>query len=105
MRKKSYWHVDYVLRSVKTTVKGVVYAGSYEKLECKLASQLTNESKEAIPIDGFGCSDCKCKSHLLLLREWTDPPATLRMIERVFKSLGLSPVSILLKRAGQKVDA
>jgi Uri superfamily endonuclease len=105
VRKKSHWHVDYILKPANSIVKGVVYAQSREKLECKLASRFTNQSKPVIPIDGFGCSDCKCKSHLLLLRGWKDPLETLRMIEKIFKSLGLSPVSIPLKRAEEKVNA
>lgn len=56
--KKLWWHIDYL------TVKAeplYALAIPHKKVECSLASQL---STIFAPIKGFGCSDCKCNSHL-----------------------------------------
>jgi endonuclease-3 len=54
--KKLHWHIDYFLQKAKI-VK--VYA-KYSKEECKIAKKLNILEK----FKGFGCSDCKCVSHL-----------------------------------------
>ncbi len=56
--KKIHWHIDYLLSYARTIE--VFYKGSKSRYECKLANKLENLE----PISGFGCSDCKCKTHL-----------------------------------------
>lgn len=56
-KKKMRWHIDYFLKHSK--IIAVFYKESNKKEECKIAS------KFSLPyIKNFGCSDCKCKSHL-----------------------------------------
>jgi len=57
--KKLHWHIDYLLE--KTNIVDVYYKESSDKEECSIAKQF---SKDFDIIPGFGCSDCKCKSHL-----------------------------------------
>ena len=57
--KKPRWHIDYLLE--KASIKRIVLYETEERLECILAQAL---SKEFPSIPGFGCSDCKCQSHL-----------------------------------------
>jgi len=57
--KKLHWHIDYLLK--KTEIKDVFCKESTAREECDIAN-FFNQKLEAIP--GFGCSDCKCKSHL-----------------------------------------
>ena len=57
--KKMHWHIDYLLKHAKIT--DVFYKKSVHKEECDIAKSLD----EHLPsIKGFGCSDCKCESHL-----------------------------------------
>jgi len=56
--KKIHWHIDYLLKHAK--IKNAFYIESNEKEECQIANKFGK--LEHIP--GFGCSDCKCKSHL-----------------------------------------
>ena len=62
--KRKHWHIDY-LREYVTPVKAWV---SYEteRLEHEWA-QILFDMPEMTPIQGFGCSDCGCYSHLFYL--------------------------------------
>ena len=64
--KKLFWHIDYLLSSPNTKLKKVIVKPSKEKEECKTANKV---AKAGIPVLGFGCSDCKCKSHLFKINE------------------------------------
>jgi endonuclease-3 len=54
------WHIDHLLPH--SEVLCAVLLPSQQALECKTAQNLEN-SLDSMP--GFGCSDCKCLSHLL----------------------------------------
>ncbi len=56
--KKMHWHIDYLLKYAK--VIDVFYKESRFKEECNIANRFAKLSS----IKGFGCSDCKCASHL-----------------------------------------
>ncbi len=58
--KKKFWHVDYLLE--KSTVDEVIIIESNKKLECFIAGKLAENGLEMI--ENFGCSDCRCPSHL-----------------------------------------
>ena len=57
--KKKHWHIDYFL-DFSEIIK-IFYKESITKSECKLAKVF---EKNLFFVPGFGCSDCKCKSHL-----------------------------------------
>lgn len=57
--KKLHWHIDYLLK--KAEITDIIYNESSRKIECELSQ---NISSKATGIEGFGCSDCECKSHL-----------------------------------------
>jgi Uri superfamily endonuclease len=62
--KTKHWHIDY-LREFTIPVS-VWYSYSPTRLEhcwAKAVAGLT----ETEPVKGFGCSDCKCNSHLFFL--------------------------------------
>ncbi len=59
--KKLFWHVDYLLASPNTKIDNIVFVVESSKWECSIASEISKEGSE---ISRFGCSDCKCKSHL-----------------------------------------
>lgn len=57
----THWHIDYLLREPEASIKTIYYTDNGEKIECELASTV---SVNGSPILKFGCSDCRCKSHL-----------------------------------------
>ena len=57
--KKCHWHIDYLLK--KSKINRVYYKESNTKEECIIANYFFNEFE---PILNFGCTDCRCKSHL-----------------------------------------
>jgi Uri superfamily endonuclease len=61
MNKRKHWHIDYLRAHVTTVETWVSYAT--EHLEHVWAGILL-ELPEVNPVKGFGCSDCKCQSHL-----------------------------------------
>ncbi|MEM7816012.1 MAG: GIY-YIG nuclease family protein [Candidatus Aenigmatarchaeota archaeon] len=65
--KKTFWHIDYLLKSDKTKVIKILYKNSGSEEECRTAALL---SRTELPVMGFGCSDCHCKSHLFRLRNF-----------------------------------
>ena len=84
-KKKLFWHVDYLLSHPSSEIKEIVFAVDNGKWECKLASEI---SKEGIEIIGFGCSDCKCNSHLY---QFKDLKKTITICFNSFKNLSLKP--------------
>jgi sugar fermentation stimulation protein A len=67
IRKQTHWHIDY-LTPYTRTLKALPIM-TYRNLECDLARDLGALGGQAIP--GFGCSDCRCGSHLFY---FTNPP-------------------------------
>lgn len=63
--KKKHWHIDYFLLNKNTEIEKVYTKESNEKLECKIANKLI-ENEDSIA--NFGCSDCKCRSHLIYFK-------------------------------------
>jgi Uri superfamily endonuclease len=58
-KKKNYWHIDYLLSKAK--IKQIWIKPSNKKEECFIAKRF---EKVFQPVKKFGCSDCKCNSHL-----------------------------------------
>jgi len=63
-KKKIFWHIDYLLSDKNVKIKKVFYKESTKKEECEIAKKV---AKEGVAVEKFGCSDCKCKSHLFEL--------------------------------------
>ncbi|RLG17650.1 GIY-YIG nuclease family protein [Nanoarchaeota archaeon] len=60
-RKRRFWHIDHLLSNPHVKVLKVFWKEERREWECLLARKL-GEKYEAVR--GFGCSDCKCTSHL-----------------------------------------
>jgi len=56
--KKMHWHIDYLLKH--SEIIKIYFKESKNKEECKISKSFINFKQ----INGFGCSDCKCNSHL-----------------------------------------
>ncbi|MDI6645298.1 MAG: GIY-YIG nuclease family protein [Methanobacteriaceae archaeon] len=65
--KKIHWHVDYLLDSENSRILDVIYVENSKKLECMVARE---HSVLGTGVKGFGCSDCKCDSHLFYFKEF-----------------------------------
>jgi Uri superfamily endonuclease len=66
-----HWHIDYLLREESVGVAAVYFRLSSEKIECKIAD---NVSRHGSGVKGFGCSDCRCNSHLFGVKTWNFLP-------------------------------
>ena len=53
------WHIDYLLPH--TCVQEVFITKTPRDLECSIANAI---GKRLMPVPGFGCTDCRCISHL-----------------------------------------
>ncbi|MFI5381284.1 MAG: DUF123 domain-containing protein [Tepidisphaerales bacterium] len=62
-RKPLRWHIDHL--SVRAEMIGALVVEGPRSLECRLATALARSGAE--PILGFGCTDCRCPSHLFRL--------------------------------------
>lgn len=58
-KKNIRWHIDYLLQHGKLI--DIFYKENDKKDECNLAKKF---DRELFPIPNFGCSDCKCDTHL-----------------------------------------
>lgn len=67
--KKLFWHVDYLLASSNSKIEEVIFEKSGEKWECEIAREIATSG---LPINQFGCSDCKCNSHLFYFEKYED---------------------------------
>ena len=57
----THWHIDYLLRDPNVSIESIFMNDNGEKLECAMAA---NVDEHGEPIPHFGCSDCRCISHL-----------------------------------------
>jgi len=76
IRKQKHWHIGF-LTPVAKTIKAFPIK-TFHNFECELAAHLEGIGGKGI--SGFGCSDCRCESHLFYFR---DSP----MLNRDFQDL------------------
>jgi Uri superfamily endonuclease len=84
-KKKCHWHIDYLLGRAR--IQNIIYAETEEREECHLANLL---AQRLSAVEGFGCSDCRCRSHLFFCSE---PQALESLAIATFKDLNLVPFS------------
>ena len=61
-----HWHIDYLLKAEEVSVDSIYVRESDVKTECVIADA---DSERGVPVKGFGCSDCRCSSHLFRVEE------------------------------------
>jgi len=77
-KKKRRWHIDYLLD--RAEVRSVIAIPTNRKsTECEVLRALATCEGASVPVDGFGSSDCKCRSHLVCFGE-ADPEWVAVMI-------------------------
>jgi Uri superfamily endonuclease len=65
--KRKFWHIDYLLSNCAAKIVKVLFKEAEKTEECIVAKTI---DKKNTPIFSFGCSDCKCKSHLFYLQNF-----------------------------------
>lgn len=85
-RTTCHWHVDYLL-AVSRRVDALMAETSDPDAECALARELARRTDRVV--DGFGASDCRCRSHLFQLQGWD-----VGALVEAFEALHLRPVWI-----------
>jgi len=58
---KLKWHMDYFLVNPNSLIIDTILIKSSHRLECDISRKLERIADKSI--EGFGCSDCDCKSH------------------------------------------
>jgi len=78
--KRLWWHIDYLLSNPFVRIEKAFYKKAGKLEECRIAWLLSRFEEL---IKGFGCSDCKCKSHLFRLK-------SLKNLNKLRLKLGLT---------------
>ena len=79
--KKSFWHIDYLLKNRRTQISKIWVI--LESIECEIAEVFCRNPITEIVRKGFGSSDCKCVTHLFYIKD-------KEKIEKVLKEKGFS---------------
>lgn len=65
--KKFHWHIDYILSEARIT--GIyIFPNAAKQDECRLAKKI-EEIADQMPVEKFGSSDCRCKTHLFFFKK------------------------------------
>jgi len=64
--KKTYWHIDYLLKDEKTQISQTWMI--LKSIECETAEVFYRNSFTETVRKGFGSSDCKCETHLFYIK-------------------------------------
>jgi Uri superfamily endonuclease len=75
--KRKFWHIDYLLDNDAAKIVKVFFKKANKTEECKTAKAIGKKGK---PIDGFGCSDCNCKSHLFHIKNYKFLQKTMQLL-------------------------
>jgi Uri superfamily endonuclease len=76
--KRLFWHIDYLLNDSAARIVKVLYKQADKTEECNLAKVIGEKGK---PVDGFGCSDCSCKSHLFRIGDYRFLQESMRVVQ------------------------
>lgn len=79
--KKKFWHIDHLVAAEDVKVVTAFFKEAEKTEECTAAQSL---AKFGFPIKGFGCSDCRCESHLYMFDNYS-------LLETVCLKLGFKP--------------
>lgn len=66
VHKAIRWHIDYLLKEPGVGIGSVYVKQTDRKIECALAGEVARRGE---PVKGFGCSDCRCVSHLFRVED------------------------------------
>jgi len=75
--KRLFWHIDYLLNNSVARIVKVLYKQANRTEECKIAKVIGERGES---VDGFGCSDCSCKSHLFRIGDYRFLQGSMRVL-------------------------
>jgi Uri superfamily endonuclease len=75
--KRLFWHIDYLLNDSAARIVKVLYKQADKTEECEIAKAIGERGE---PVDGFGCSDCSCKSHLFRIGDYRFLQESMRVV-------------------------
>ena len=78
--KKKQWHIDHL--TDKASVVHIKKIKTGKRLECHVSSKVMKLADEIV--NGFGSSDCKCKSHLHYFKE---SPLFMKEFHEIFEEI------------------
>lgn len=61
------WHIDYLLKEPSVGIDSIYIKETDEPIECIVSGKV---SSHGTPVQKFGCSDCRCKSHLYKVKDF-----------------------------------
>ena len=64
--KKSFWHIDYLLKDERTQISQIWII--LKPIECEIAEVFYRNPFTETVRKGFGSSDCKCETHLFYIK-------------------------------------
>lgn len=77
MDKPFRWHIDYL--AAVAVLEEVWYTADGTRRECQWAEVLSQLRGATVPLEAFGSSDCRCRTHLFFLQK----PPSLRAFRRL----------------------
>lgn len=80
-KRKNFWHIDHLLAIDCVNVVKAFYKEAGKPEECRTAQNLSLMGSQ---VEGFGCSDCKCGSHLFQF-------GSLSLLEDACLKMGFKP--------------
>ena len=84
-RKKRFWHIDYLLCDHSVKVAVVFWKEAKKAEECATAKRM---GEVGVPVAGFGCSDCFCRSHLFMLYDRNSSGGPIALLGRTLFAAG-----------------
>src|SRR4030065_2458585 len=63
-KKKRRWHIDYLMERAEV-LSVIAIPTDLKSTECAVVRALEACEGAMVPVDGFGSSDCGCRSHLI----------------------------------------
>lgn len=78
--KKLHWHADYFLKNAEITD---ILFNENKKVECELSQYIASKTEG---IEGFGCSDCDCESHLYYFKNRKD---AIECVKNAYDSIAM----------------
>jgi Uri superfamily endonuclease len=81
--KRKFWHIDYLLANANASILKAFYKKAEKPEECTAARRF---SEKGFAVKKFGCSDCRCASHLFKFNSYG-------LLEDLCLKCGFSPLS------------
>jgi Uri superfamily endonuclease len=82
---KPHWHIDYLRLATRFLDAWCVYCKRYEH---EWAQRLIQSRSTAMPLSGFGSSDCVCATHLFYFRDPPMKPELEKLLNTALETVG-----------------